>query len=108
MPSSFALWAPLLDSDSDGIRFSAILEHVNIDASNAVDYERMRSLEGTALANEVVNWQATDLDTKQVRTVITYNDGRGRCDSSARTLLPLWPPRDLRQTQLRARPGSHR
>ena len=85
--SSFGVWAALVDSDTAGINFASVLDHINVDTANDADYERLQSIEGVAIANEVVNWETAGFGDKILQTVITVNDGTGAATRRR-------PPRD--------------
>ncbi|KAJ1673228.1 vacuolar protein sorting/targeting protein PEP1, partial [Spiromyces aspiralis] len=84
-------WGAIYASNSNGTYFRLSLENVNRDEQGQVDFERIESLEGAALANVVAN--AGDLEAsrrtrearkrylsarsadKQLRTVMTMDNG---------------------------------
>ena len=73
--SAFGIWASVLESDAEGIRFASVLDHVNVNTAGDLDYEKLPSLEGVALANEVQNWDTANFVNKRLQTKITFNDG---------------------------------
>ncbi|KAJ2786022.1 vacuolar protein sorting/targeting protein PEP1 [Coemansia interrupta] len=74
-----AEWGTLYASNSNGTYYAQALEHVNRDDAGLVDFERLRGLEGAALANIVSNPAdvARRGAAKQLQTVVT-NDGGAR------------------------------
>lgn len=70
--------AALIRSNSNGTYFTLTLKNVVRDpVSSLLDYERIMSLEGIALANVIVNAEEFERGTSnlRVRTKITFNDG---------------------------------
>jgi hypothetical protein len=66
----------LLKSNSNGTNYVLSLDAVNRNSDGFVDFEKMQSLEGIAIANRVENWKDTLKGTKKkIRTMITHNDG---------------------------------
>eukprot|EP00732_Lithocolla_globosa_P001827 Lithocolla_globosa_v1_NODE_1017_length_2950_cov_54.732735.p1 type:complete len:965 gc:universal NODE_1017_length_2950_cov_54.732735:40-2934(+) len=63
----------LLYSNSEGNSFTTSLRNINRYGSR-IDMEKMRSLEGVILANEVTN--APQFETKNIQTKISANNGR--------------------------------
>ncbi|KAJ1542195.1 vacuolar protein sorting/targeting protein PEP1, partial [Cladochytrium tenue] len=62
--------------DYDGTVFKLSLGHVNQDAKGFTDFERLQTIPGVSIANQVVNSDKVDFGSpKQVRTMITFNDG---------------------------------
>ncbi|KAI5789111.1 hypothetical protein EDC01DRAFT_128633 [Geopyxis carbonaria] len=69
-------YGSLLKSNSNGTNYVLSLDAVNRNKRGLVDFEKMQSIEGVILANQVVNWKAAaNGDQKQLRTMISYNDG---------------------------------
>ncbi|KAH9883738.1 vacuolar protein sorting [Xylariomycetidae sp. FL2044] len=68
----------LFTSNSDGIYFTRNVEHTNRDSLLYVDFEKVSSIQGVFLVNQVDNWQdVEDGDAaKKVKTKITFDDGR--------------------------------
>lgn len=60
----------ILKLNSNGTSYVTALTDVSRDSSGYVDYDRIDLLEGTLIANQVV-----DRNPKKVRTVISHNDG---------------------------------
>ncbi|KAJ1723933.1 vacuolar protein sorting/targeting protein PEP1 [Coemansia erecta] len=72
-----AEWGSLYASNSNGTYYARALAHVNRDDAGLVDFERLRGLEGAALANVVAN--AGDVAragaAKRLQTVVTADGG---------------------------------
>ncbi|KAJ1734517.1 vacuolar protein sorting/targeting protein PEP1 [Coemansia biformis] len=69
-------WGTLYSSNSEGVSYRRALEHVNRDEIGLVDFERVRALEGVAIANVVANPQAVlKGESKQLQTMITTDGG---------------------------------
>ncbi|KAI5296664.1 vacuolar protein sorting/targeting protein PEP1, partial [Ascosphaera acerosa] len=70
-------YGSILKSNSNGTSYVLSLEGVNRDKNGYVDFERMLSLEGVALANVVGNLEEVEKKKakKTLQTVITHNDG---------------------------------
>ncbi|KAF8248414.1 Oligoxyloglucan reducing end-specific cellobiohydrolase [Wilcoxina mikolae CBS 423.85] len=69
-------YGSLLKSNSNGTNYVLSLDAVNRNREGFVDFEKMQSLEGVAIANRVVNWKdAAKGEKKKLRTMITHNDG---------------------------------
>lgn len=66
----------LLKSNSNGTNYVLSLDAVNRNEWGYVDFEKMHSLEGVAIANQVINAdKALDGEKKKLVSVITHNDG---------------------------------
>lgn len=66
----------LLKSNSNGTNYVLSLDSVNRNEDGYVDFEKMHSIEGVAIANRVVNAdKALDGEKKKLRSMITHNDG---------------------------------
>ncbi|KZZ88393.1 vacuolar protein sorting protein [Ascosphaera apis ARSEF 7405] len=67
----------ILKSNSNGTSYVLSLEGVNRDKNGYVDFEKMLSLEGVALANIVGNLEDVEKkkSKKMLKTMITHNDG---------------------------------
>ncbi|CCU97650.1 unnamed protein product [Malassezia sympodialis ATCC 42132] len=69
-------WGDIVKSNSNGTYYALSLENVNRDVKGFVDFEKMLGLDGIALANVVSNIEEASLSgVKQLRTMITHNDG---------------------------------
>lgn len=69
-------WGDIVKSNSNGTYYALSLENVNRDVKGFVDFEKMLGLDGIALANVVSNVEEASLSgIKQLRTMITHNDG---------------------------------
>jgi hypothetical protein len=69
-------YGSLLKSNSNGTNYVLSLDAVNRNEDDYVDFEKMLSLEGIAIANRVVNWKAAAKgEKKKLRSMITHNDG---------------------------------
>ncbi|KAJ2481004.1 vacuolar protein sorting/targeting protein PEP1 [Coemansia sp. RSA 2131] len=69
-------WGTLYTSNSNGTYYRRSLEYVNRDESGLVDFERIRGLEGIALANIVSNPQTAHNGTpKRLRSMVTMDGG---------------------------------
>ncbi|KAL7269099.1 vacuolar protein sorting/targeting protein PEP1 [Rhizina undulata] len=69
-------YGSLLKSNSNGTSYVLSLDAVNRNKLGFVDFEKMHSLEGVAITNRVVNYEkAADGEKKQLRSMITHNDG---------------------------------
>ncbi|WFD26616.1 vacuolar protein sorting/targeting protein PEP1 [Malassezia nana] len=74
--SNMAQWGDIVKSNSNGTYYALSLENVNRDGMGFVDFEKMLGLDGIALANVVANSNEASLSgVKQLRTMITHNDG---------------------------------
>ncbi|EJU03910.1 Oligoxyloglucan reducing end-specific cellobiohydrolase [Dacryopinax primogenitus] len=84
----------LFVSNSNGTFFVRSLQNTNRNAEGFVDYEEIVGVEGVGLANFVANAEEVDGrgQEKQLRTVITFDDG------SSWDRLPL--PTDLRGNEI--------
>ena len=67
----------LFTSDSRGTNFVKSLEHTNRNIAGIVDFEKLESIEGIALANVISNPDEVDARTeaKKLKTKITLDDG---------------------------------
>ncbi|CAZ85060.1 unnamed protein product [Tuber melanosporum] len=66
----------LLKSNSNGTNYVLSLDAVNRNEEGFVDFEKLKTLEGVAIANRVVNAdKAVDGEKKRLRSMITHNDG---------------------------------
>lgn len=67
----------LFSSDSRGTNYVKSLEHTNRNMMGIVDFEKLESIEGVALANVISNPDEVDAKTedKQLKTKITLDDG---------------------------------
>ncbi|KAJ2041482.1 vacuolar protein sorting/targeting protein PEP1 [Coemansia sp. S155-1] len=72
-----AEWGSIYSSNSNGTYYRQTLEYVNRDENGLVDFERIRALEGVAIANTVANAQAVlkQSKSKQLQTQITIDGG---------------------------------
>lgn len=69
-------YGSLLKSNSNGTNYVLSLDAVNRNMEGYVDFEKMQSLEGVAIANRVVNWKDVNKgEKKRLRSMITHNDG---------------------------------
>ncbi|KAJ2086140.1 vacuolar protein sorting/targeting protein PEP1 [Coemansia sp. RSA 986] len=70
-------WGTIYASNSNGTYYRRSLELVNRDESGLVDFERIRALEGVAIANIVSNPDAVREKgvPKQLRTMVTVDAG---------------------------------
>ncbi|KAJ2557196.1 vacuolar protein sorting/targeting protein PEP1 [Coemansia sp. RSA 1933] len=70
-------WGTIYASNSNGTYYRRSLELVNRDESGLVDFERIRALEGVAIANVVANADAVRDSgaPKQLRTMVTVDAG---------------------------------
>ncbi|KAA8896294.1 hypothetical protein FN846DRAFT_910817 [Sphaerosporella brunnea] len=69
-------YGSLLKSNSNGTNYVLSLDAVNRNEDGYVDFEKMQSLEGIAVANRVINWEAAAKgERKKLRSMITHNDG---------------------------------
>lgn len=69
-------FGPILKSNANGTHLSLSIENVNRDFMGFVDFERIKSTEGAALANIVVNAEDTKRGArKRLQTRITHSDG---------------------------------
>lgn len=69
-------YGSLLKSNSNGTNYVLSLDAVNRNEQGFVDFEKMHSLEGVAIANRVTNAEkALDGEKKKLRSMITHNDG---------------------------------
>ncbi|KAJ1533931.1 vacuolar protein sorting/targeting protein PEP1, partial [Nowakowskiella sp. JEL0078] len=79
------LWGNIFRSNSNGTNFTVSIDHTNRDSRGYVDFEKMQSIEGIALVNQVINTKEVLLgSTKEIRSKITFNDGN--------TWVDLIPP----------------
>ena len=70
-------WGSLYFSNWNGTYYEEALAYVNRDAKGFVDFEKISSMEGVALANQVANPDSAKMGaSKQVKTVITFDNGR--------------------------------
>lgn len=67
----------LFTSDSQGTNFVKSLEHTNRNAGGIVDFEKLESIDGIALANVVANPEEVSgrSEEKKLKTKITFDDG---------------------------------
>lgn len=67
----------LFTSDSQGTNFVKSLEHTNRNAGGIVDFEKLESIDGIALANVVANPEEVNgkSEEKKLKTKITFDDG---------------------------------
>lgn len=67
----------LFRSDSRGTNFVRSLEHTNRNVAGIVDFEKIESIDGVALANVISNPDEVDAhqEGKQLKTKITFDDG---------------------------------
>lgn len=67
----------LFTSDSRGTNFVKSLEHTNRNMAGIVDFEKLESIEGVALANIIANPEEVDArkEEKKLKTKITFDDG---------------------------------
>ncbi|KAJ2485455.1 vacuolar protein sorting/targeting protein PEP1, partial [Coemansia sp. RSA 2320] len=72
-----AEWGTIYTSNSNGTYYRQTLEHVNRDENGLVDFERIRALEGVAIANVVANPQDVLKYTKakRLQSMITIDGG---------------------------------
>lgn len=67
----------LLKSNANGTEYASILADVNRDMIGLIDFEKIRSTEGVALANIV--WNADDIrqrgERKLIKSMISHSDG---------------------------------
>ncbi|KAJ2451839.1 vacuolar protein sorting/targeting protein PEP1 [Coemansia sp. RSA 2424] len=72
-----AEWGSIYSSNSNGTYYRQTLEYVNRDENGLVDFERIRALEGVAIANTVANPQAVLKQSKgkQLQSRITIDGG---------------------------------
>lgn len=71
-----AQWGDIIKSNSNGTYFALSLPNVNRNAQGFVDFEKMQGLDGIAFANVVANTDDASVSgVKELRTVITHNDG---------------------------------
>lgn len=69
-------FGPILKSNSNGTHLSLSLENVNRDNFGFVDFERIKSTEGAALANVIANADDAKRGArKRIQTRITHSDG---------------------------------
>ena len=69
-------WGSLMLSNWNGTHFKEALQYVNRDSRGYVDFEKMETIEGVALANQVSNAEHTMIGGhKEIRTVITFDNG---------------------------------
>jgi hypothetical protein len=68
-------YGALLVSDSSGLFFSPSLDNINMNSMGYVDFERLKATAGVLIANRVFNANSMGTQGKQVRTVISYDDG---------------------------------
>ncbi|KAF1797441.1 hypothetical protein V8B55DRAFT_1516083 [Mucor lusitanicus] len=83
-------YGSLYKSNENGTFYHLALDNTNGDASGFVDFEKIQSVDGIILANQV--WNADDLvgspeKTKKVRTMISWDDGG--------IWQPLQPPKNF-------------
>lgn len=75
-PKKGSEFGSLLKSNSNGTNYVLSLDAVNRNSAGYVDFEKMHSLEGVAIANQVINAdKAADGEKKKLRSMITHNDG---------------------------------
>jgi hypothetical protein len=66
----------LLKSNSEGTNYNKVLSDTNRDADGYVDFERLQSVKGVILANQVSNVDAMRRGSKKcVRSLISSDDG---------------------------------
>ncbi|KAK2871618.1 vacuolar protein sorting/targeting protein PEP1 [Arthroderma sp. PD_2] len=66
----------ILKSNSNGTSYVLSLSGANRNANANVDFEKMQSIEGVAIANVVANTKEVNKgEAKKLRTMITHNDG---------------------------------
>ncbi|KAJ2614366.1 vacuolar protein sorting/targeting protein PEP1 [Coemansia sp. RSA 1365] len=72
-----AEWGSIYSSNSNGTFYRRSLEHVNRDENGLVDFERIRALEGVAIANIVANPDAVSKYNrpKLLQSMITVDGG---------------------------------
>ncbi|KAH0608049.1 uncharacterized protein H6S33_002101 [Morchella sextelata] len=69
-------YGSLLKSNFNGTNYVLSLDAVNRNELGFVDFEKMHSLEGVAIANRVTNAEkALDGEKKKLESLITHNDG---------------------------------
>ncbi|CAG8491270.1 16400_t:CDS:10 [Acaulospora colombiana] len=74
--STRGLWGNILKSNSNGTYYSLSLEYSYQDARGFVDFEKIRGIQGIAMANRVTNPQEVNMGgSKKISSVITFNDG---------------------------------
>ncbi|CAG8497035.1 17231_t:CDS:10, partial [Dentiscutata heterogama] len=80
-------WGNIMKSNYNGTYYSLSLKDVNRDGKGFVDFEKMRGIEGIALANIVSNTNEIIIggSVKKLQSRITFNDGG--------TWQPLNPPK---------------
>ncbi|CAG8720980.1 25965_t:CDS:10, partial [Gigaspora rosea] len=71
------LWGNILKSNSNGTDFVHSLEFANRDEKGFVDFEKIRGIDGIAIANIVSNVDELNMGgtRKKLRSKITFNDG---------------------------------
>ena len=67
----------LFTSDSRGTNYVKSLEHTNRNIAGIVDFEKLESIEGVALANIISNPEEVEVrrEPKKLKTKITFDDG---------------------------------
>lgn len=69
-------YGSLLKSNSNGTHYVLSLDAVNRNEAGYVDFEKLKTLEGVAIANRVINAdKALDGEKKKLKSMITFNDG---------------------------------
>lgn len=89
LTSPAASYGTLFTSNSNGTLFVRSLEHTNRNTAGIVDYEKLISVEGIAIVNQVGNWEELEEGDgrgsrgdkgsgaeKKLKTRITFDDGR--------------------------------
>lgn len=65
-------WGTVIGSNSNGTYYHVLLHNINHNNGHHVDFERMYSMEGVLVANQIVNVGKSD---QYIQTLISYNDG---------------------------------
>ncbi|CAG8688741.1 11974_t:CDS:2, partial [Cetraspora pellucida] len=78
------LWGTILKSNSNGTDFVQSLEFANRNEQGSVDFEKMKGINGIALANVVGNVDELNMGgtrKKKLKSRITFNDGKHQNES---------------------------
>ena len=78
-PSPLNAMGVMFTSNSNGTYFTRNIEHTNRNFKGLVDFEKISGIQGIVLVNVVDNWedvQESPLSAKQVKTKISFDDGR--------------------------------
>ncbi|KAK9765410.1 vacuolar protein sorting/targeting protein PEP1 [Basidiobolus ranarum] len=70
-------YGTLFVSNSNGTYYSRSLENTNRNNNGLVDFEKMQGIDGTILANQVINAESSGRynSKKKVRTMVSFDDG---------------------------------